>query len=163
MQELDAEPCEKDSLSWESLRLPSNSCQRDLRAGLQPSLRLFISHCRRAFYIRHDGLVERASLASHLELCREVIQLYRIMARQWLLSEDSWLHLLQTLLEVTGDLLQGEPPTDGISTLASELAQPLLKVRISAATHCPAPTTLTNPNPFHHYHRPYLCVLCERQ
>ena len=136
MREPDTEPYEKDSLSWESLRQPSSFCQTDLRAGMQPSLRLFILHCREAFYIRPDGLVGRASLAAHLELCREVIQLYRLMARQWLLSQEGWLNLLHTLLAVAGHLLQGEPPKDELSTLASELAQPLLKVGACGITHC---------------------------
>ena len=138
MQEPDSEPCEKDSLSWESLGAHGSSCQLDLRAGMQPSLRLFITHCRAAFFIKHEGPVDRVSLSAHVELCGEVIQLYRIMARQWLLKQDGWLHLLQTLLEVAGDVLQGEPPKDGDSTFAGKLAQPLLKVSCCAATHCPA-------------------------
>lgn len=137
MREADTESDEKDSVSWEALRPPSNICRKDVQAGLQPSLRLFISHCRQAFYMSHDGIVDRSSFTSHLELCREAIRLYRTMAQQWLLNEEGWLHLLHTLLEVARDLLQGEPPSDGTSNLASELAQPLLKVR--SHTHWPHP------------------------
>ena len=128
MREAGTECDEKDGVSWEVLRPASNIGHKDVRAGLQPCLQLFISHCRQAFYMSHDGIVDRSSFTSHLELCREAIRLYRIMAQQWLLSEEGWLHLLQTLLKVAGDLLQGEPPSGGTTNLASELAQPLLKV-----------------------------------
>ena len=72
--------------------------------------------------------MERSSLAVHVDLCKKVIELYQVMAKKWLLDEESWLHLLGTLLDITVNVMEEVPPLGGAPTLSSQLAELLMKV-----------------------------------
>ena len=115
------------SMAWEHIRDPATP-QADLRAGLQPTLQVIIRHAKEVFYIKHEVIMNRSELETQVMLCRKVIDLYQCIMKRWLLSEESWLYLLNTLLEVTFDLLQGDPPSPDTKTLATELAPQVLEV-----------------------------------
>ena len=122
---------DNERLSWETLGGRETTRNEELRAGLQASLRMFIEHTRGVFSIKQDGKVDRSHLGAHVDLCKQVIELYRLMVKKWLLDQESWLYLLQTLLDITESVMEENPPVGGVSTLSTQLAEPLLKVILS--------------------------------
>jgi hypothetical protein len=135
---------DNERLSWETLGGRETTRNEELRAGLQASLRMFIEHTRGVFSIKQDGKVDRSHLGAHVDLCKQVIELYRLMVKKWLLDQESWLYLLQTLLDITESVMEENPPVGGVSTLSTQLAEPLLKtllvsyVRASIAVPLPS-------------------------
>ena len=124
----DKETSDSWSLSWEVLEGSEPSAREELRVGLQVTLRMFIEHTRYVFSIKEQGKMERSSLAVHVDLCKKVIELYQVMAKKWLLDEESWLHLLDTLLDITVNVMEEVPPLGGTPTLSYQLAELLMKV-----------------------------------
>ena len=105
----------------------ANMVRSDVRAGLQPSLKMFIAHTSQLFL--HETK-PGTTLENLIESGRRILRLYQEIVQQWILDADSWLYLLTVLLHLTIKLLyEGlPPPSNRDSTLGGSLADLLLQV-----------------------------------
>ena len=94
------------------------SYRSDVRAGIQPSLRMFISHTSELFlHQAPSSMVE-----NQVESGKRIIKLYQEIMSQWSLDPSGWQYLLSTLLYLCLELMKES------SIMGESLADVLLQV-----------------------------------
>ena len=73
--------------AWEAIASYATHEAAPVGAGLQASLRMFISHTAQVFLIKQHTV---AKLDKLVDVCHEVILLYQDMATEWKLDSVSW-------------------------------------------------------------------------
>ena len=73
--------------AWEAIAKYSTHESSPVGAGLQASLRMFVSHTAQVFLIKQQTV---AKLDKLVDVCHEVILLYQDMATEWKLDPVTW-------------------------------------------------------------------------
>jgi hypothetical protein len=113
-------------MTWEAISNYVKFDKSDVRAGVQPSLKMFIAHTSQLFlHVTKPGTL----LENLVESGRRILKLYQDIVLQWILDGEGWLYLLKVLLHLTIKLLfEGlPPPSDRASTVGGSLADVLLQ------------------------------------
>ena len=115
------------SSQLEREQLASEACgPLHCRAGIQKVIQVFITNAANIFLLEpseKDGLLEE-----QVDLCKRVLNIYRMLVINHQLDQRSWEQLLLVLLHVTDGVLTETPPVNRDQSRGGRLAQPLFQV-----------------------------------
>eukprot|EP00118_Oscarella_pearsei_P026270 m.309686 g.309686 ORF g.309686 m.309686 type:complete len:2118 (+) comp47370_c0_seq1:63-6416(+) len=97
--------------------------REDVRVGLQPNLRLFVTNVACVFMAKPPT----EFLDHQVELCTHGLNLFQTLARKPQLHRYTWEHLLATLLDVTLTVLRSHDPQSKKHSLGSRILSEILK------------------------------------
>ncbi|CAG5132353.1 unnamed protein product, partial [Candidula unifasciata] len=104
---------------------------KDVRAGLQRILQVFITNAASIFLLDVD---DDGYLQDQVELCKRVLNIYRYIVVNMDINQQTWEQLLKVLLRITSGVLKRSPPVDRYKTLGGRLAQHLFQTLIATWT-----------------------------
>jgi hypothetical protein len=95
----------------------------DVRAGIQNNLRLFVTNVATVFLVRApDEFVER-----QVDLSSHVLNFLQTLARDVILNQRTWEHMLASLLHITQTVLGSCDPQSPKDSLGSRMASNILR------------------------------------
>ncbi|XP_059157319.1 ral GTPase-activating protein subunit alpha-1-like isoform X3 [Physella acuta] len=100
---------------------------KDVRAGLQRILQVFITNAANIFLLDAE---DDGHLQDQVELCKRVLNIYRHVVMNIELNHQTWEQMLKVLLRVTSGVLKRNPPKERYLTLGGRLAQPIFQTLI---------------------------------
>ncbi|CAL1547567.1 unnamed protein product [Lymnaea stagnalis] len=100
---------------------------KDVRAGLQRILQVFITNAANIFLLEAE---DDAQLQNQVELCKRVLNIYRHVVMNIELNHQTWEQMLKVLLRITSGVLKRNPPPERSLTLGGRLAQPIFQTLI---------------------------------
>lgn len=95
--------------------------QEDVRAGLSPFHRIFITYSANVFLLKGQPL-KKTFLDEQVEMCKRVLNVYRYMVMKVEMDKRTWEQLLLVVLRVTSLVLTEQLPMKKEDTLGGRLA-----------------------------------------
>lgn len=100
---------------------PANQHNEDVRAGLSPFHRIFITYSANVFLLKGTPL-KKTFLDEQVEMCKRVLNVYRYMVMKVEMDKRTWEQLLLVVLRVTSLVLTEHLPMKKEDTLGGRLA-----------------------------------------
>ncbi|XP_076835249.1 LOW QUALITY PROTEIN: ral GTPase-activating protein subunit alpha-2-like [Brachyhypopomus gauderio] len=105
--------------------------KRDVKAGLQATLQVFLTNSSNVFLLEPCQDVPKL-LENQVEVCRAVLSIYRHMIMEQTMSRQTWEQLLQVLLRITEAVMKRPHNDQRKDTFAQSLASVLFRTIIVA-------------------------------
>ncbi|GAB6020527.1 hypothetical protein CHUAL_003210 [Chamberlinius hualienensis] len=101
----------------------------NVRAGWQNCLQVFITNVANVF-LQEVGLQNKAYLHDQVEICKHVLNIYRIIVMEVSMDQSTWEQLLLILLHITSQILGETLPVKKEDTLGGVLAPAVFQTLI---------------------------------
>uniref|UniRef100_A0A671P5I7 Ral GTPase-activating protein subunit alpha-2-like n=1 Tax=Sinocyclocheilus anshuiensis TaxID=1608454 RepID=A0A671P5I7_9TELE len=99
---------------------------QDMKAGIQPTLQVFLTNSANVFLLEPCEDVPKL-LENQLEVCRAVLSVYRHIIMEQNMNRPTWSQLLQVLLRITEAVMKRPQEDQKKDTFAHSLASILFK------------------------------------
>uniref|UniRef100_A0A671P7L6 Ral GTPase-activating protein subunit alpha-2-like n=1 Tax=Sinocyclocheilus anshuiensis TaxID=1608454 RepID=A0A671P7L6_9TELE len=106
---------------------------QDMKAGIQPTLQVFLTNSANVFLLEPCEDVPKL-LENQLEVCRAVLSVYRHIIMEQNMNRPTWSQLLQVLLRITEAVMKRPQEDQKKDTFAHSLASILFKVSTNKQT-----------------------------
>ncbi|XP_062864110.1 ral GTPase-activating protein subunit alpha-2 [Trichomycterus rosablanca] len=103
----------------------------DVKAGIQPTLQVFLTNSANVFLLEPCQDVPKL-LDNQVEVCRAVLSIYRHMIMEQNMSRQTWEQMLQVLLRITESVMKRSEDTHKKDDFAQKLASVLFRTIIVA-------------------------------
>ncbi|XP_065226643.1 ral GTPase-activating protein subunit alpha-1 isoform X2 [Planococcus citri] len=100
-----------------------------VRAGLQNTLQLFITHAANVFLLETTNEIP-VLLEEQVDICKRVLNMYRYMVMHTHMELKTWEQLLLILLQITSTMLGRNPPKKKDEKLGGRLAPAIFQTLI---------------------------------
>uniref|UniRef100_A0A8D0ATT3 Ral GTPase activating protein catalytic subunit alpha 2 n=1 Tax=Sander lucioperca TaxID=283035 RepID=A0A8D0ATT3_SANLU len=117
------------SSSWG--RTYSFSSNRDVKAGIQPTLQVFLTNSSNVFLLEPCQDVAKL-LENQVEVCKGVLSIYRHMIMEHTMNTQTWSQMLQVLLRITEAVMKRPLENQRKDNFAEGLASILFRTIIVA-------------------------------
>uniref|UniRef100_A0A672J9U1 Rap-GAP domain-containing protein n=1 Tax=Salarias fasciatus TaxID=181472 RepID=A0A672J9U1_SALFA len=104
---------------------------RDIKAGIQPTLQVFLTNSSNVFLLEPCQDVPKL-LDSQVEVCKGVLSIYRHMIMEHTMNTQTWSQLLQVLLRITEAVMKRPQENQRKDSFAESLAAILFRTIIVA-------------------------------
>uniref|UniRef100_A0A672JCK2 Rap-GAP domain-containing protein n=1 Tax=Salarias fasciatus TaxID=181472 RepID=A0A672JCK2_SALFA len=104
---------------------------RDIKAGIQPTLQVFLTNSSNVFLLEPCQDVPKL-LDSQVEVCKGVLSIYRHMIMEHTMNTQTWEQLLQVLLRITEAVMKRPQENQRKDSFAESLAAILFRTIIVA-------------------------------
>ncbi|XP_076604502.1 ral GTPase-activating protein subunit alpha-2 isoform X2 [Chaetodon auriga] len=104
---------------------------RDIKAGIQPTLQVFLTNSSNVFLLEPCQDVPKL-LDNQVEVCKGVLSIYRHMIMEHTMDTQTWEQMLQVLLRVTEAVMKRPQENQRKDTFAESLASILFRTIIVA-------------------------------
>ncbi|XP_066526072.1 ral GTPase-activating protein subunit alpha-2 isoform X3 [Hoplias malabaricus] len=105
--------------------------EHDVKAGIQPTLQVFLTNSANVFLLEPCQDVPKL-LENQVEVCRAVLSIYRHMIMEQNMNRQTWEQMLQVLLRITEAVMKRPPEDQRKDTFAQSLASILFRTIIVA-------------------------------
>ncbi|CAG0914887.1 unnamed protein product [Notodromas monacha] len=102
----------------------------DIRAGLQNTLQVFLTHSSAVFMTELPDEITGDLLEDQVDVCKRVLNIYRYTVMNTVMSSQTWEQFLLILLQIVSTCLRERPPQFRKETLGGRLAAPLFQTLI---------------------------------
>uniref|UniRef100_A0A8C1QPV5 Ral GTPase activating protein, alpha subunit 2 (catalytic) n=1 Tax=Cyprinus carpio TaxID=7962 RepID=A0A8C1QPV5_CYPCA len=109
-----------------STRCLTEEQNQDVKAGVQPTLQVFLTNSANVFLLEPCQDVPKL-LENQLEVCRAVLSVYRHIIMEQNMNRPTWEQLLQVLLRITEAVMKKPQENQRKDTFAHSLASILFK------------------------------------
>uniref|UniRef100_A0A7N6FIS7 Rap-GAP domain-containing protein n=1 Tax=Anabas testudineus TaxID=64144 RepID=A0A7N6FIS7_ANATE len=117
------------SSSWG--RTYSFSSNRDIKAGVQPTLQVFLTNSSNVFLLEPCHDVPKL-LENQVEVCKGVLSIYRHMIMEHTMNTQTWSQMLQVLLRITEAVMKRPQENQRKDSFAESLASIIFRTIIVA-------------------------------
>uniref|UniRef100_A0A673BXP1 Rap-GAP domain-containing protein n=1 Tax=Sphaeramia orbicularis TaxID=375764 RepID=A0A673BXP1_9TELE len=104
---------------------------RDIKAGIQPMLQVFLTNSSNVFLLEPCQDVPKL-LDNQVEVCKGVLSIYRHMIMEHTMNTQTWLQMLQVLLRITEAVMKRPQDNQRKDSFAESLASILFRTIIVA-------------------------------
>uniref|UniRef100_A0A665VIQ1 Ral GTPase activating protein, alpha subunit 2 (catalytic) n=1 Tax=Echeneis naucrates TaxID=173247 RepID=A0A665VIQ1_ECHNA len=104
---------------------------RDIKAGIQPTLQVFLTNSSNVFLLEPCQDVPKL-LENQVEVCKGVLSIYRHMIMDHTMNTQTWEQMLQVLLRITEAVMKRPQENQRKDTFAESLASILFRTIIVA-------------------------------
>uniref|UniRef100_A0A3B3X6W0 Rap-GAP domain-containing protein n=1 Tax=Poecilia mexicana TaxID=48701 RepID=A0A3B3X6W0_9TELE len=104
---------------------------RDVKAGMQPTLQVFLTNSSNVFLLEPCQDVPKL-LENQVEVCKNVLSIYRHMIMEHSMTTQTWLQMLQVLLKITEAVMKRPQENQRKDSFAESLASLLFRTIIVA-------------------------------
>ncbi|KAF7656334.1 hypothetical protein LDENG_00042640, partial [Lucifuga dentata] len=104
---------------------------RDIKAGIQPTLQVFLTNSSNVFLLEPCQDVPKL-LDNQVEVCKGVLSIYRHMIMEHSMNTQTWEQMLQVLLRITEAVMKRPQENQRKDTFAESLAAILFRTIIVA-------------------------------
>ncbi|XP_069007974.1 ral GTPase-activating protein subunit alpha-2 isoform X2 [Embiotoca jacksoni] len=104
---------------------------RDVKAGIQPTLQVFLTNSSNVFLLEPCQDVPKL-LDNQVEVCKGVLSIYRHMIMEHTMNTQTWEQMLQVLLRITEAVMKRPPENQRKDSFAESLAAILFRTIIVA-------------------------------
>ncbi|XP_034153498.1 ral GTPase-activating protein subunit alpha-2 [Esox lucius] len=104
---------------------------RDIKAGIQPTLQVFLTNSANVFLLEPCQDVPKL-LDNQVEVCKGVLSIYRHMIMEHAMNTQTWEQMLQVLLRITEAVMKRPQENQRKDTFAESLAALLFRTIIVA-------------------------------
>ncbi|XP_024860762.1 ral GTPase-activating protein subunit alpha-2 isoform X3 [Kryptolebias marmoratus] len=104
---------------------------RDVKAGIQPTLQVFLTNSSNVFLLEPCHDVPKL-LENQVEVCKNVLSIYRHMIMEHSMSMQTWEQMLQVLLRITEAVMKRPHENQRKDSFAESLASLLFRTIIVA-------------------------------
>ncbi|KAK2826276.1 hypothetical protein Q5P01_020490 [Channa striata] len=104
---------------------------RDVKAGLQPTLQVFLTNSSNVFLLEPCQDVPKL-LENQVEVCKGVLSIYRHMIMEHTMNTQTWEQMLQVLLRITEAVMKRPQENQRKDSFAESLASILFRTIIVA-------------------------------
>uniref|UniRef100_A0A3P8UC87 Ral GTPase activating protein catalytic subunit alpha 2 n=1 Tax=Cynoglossus semilaevis TaxID=244447 RepID=A0A3P8UC87_CYNSE len=104
---------------------------RDVKAGIQPTLQVFLTNSSNVFLLEPCQDVPKL-LDNQVEVCKGVLNIYRHMIMEHTMNTQTWEQLLQVLLRITEAVMKRPQENQRKDSFAERLASVLFRTIIVA-------------------------------
>ncbi|KAM4542000.1 ral GTPase-activating protein subunit alpha-2 isoform 6-T6 [Odontesthes bonariensis] len=104
---------------------------RDIKAGVQPTLQVFLTNSSNVFLLEPCQDVPKL-LENQVEVCKGVLSIYRHMIMEHTMSTQTWEQMLQVLLRITEAVMKRPHENQRKDSFAESLASILFRTIIVA-------------------------------
>uniref|UniRef100_A0A8C5I5U4 Rap-GAP domain-containing protein n=1 Tax=Gouania willdenowi TaxID=441366 RepID=A0A8C5I5U4_GOUWI len=112
-------------------RLIASEQNRDIKAGIQPTLQVFLTNSSNVFLLEPCQDVPKL-LDNQVEVCKGVLSIYRHMIMEHTMNTQTWEQLLQVLLRITEAVMKRPLENQRKDSFAESLASILFRTIIVA-------------------------------
>uniref|UniRef100_A0A3Q2DXH9 Ral GTPase activating protein catalytic subunit alpha 2 n=1 Tax=Cyprinodon variegatus TaxID=28743 RepID=A0A3Q2DXH9_CYPVA len=104
---------------------------RDVKAGMQPTLQVFLTNSSNVFLLEPCQDVPKL-LENQVEVCKNVLSIYRHMIMEHSMTTQTWSQMLQVLLKITEAIMKRPQENQRKDSFAESLASLLFRTIIVA-------------------------------
>ncbi|KAK5608547.1 Ral GTPase-activating protein subunit alpha-2 [Crenichthys baileyi] len=104
---------------------------RDVKAGMQPTLQVFLTNSSNVFLLEPCQDVPKL-LENQVEVCKNVLSIYRHMIMEHCMTTQTWEQMLQVLLKITEAVMKRPQENQRKDSFAESLASLLFRTIIVA-------------------------------
>ncbi|XP_015252218.1 PREDICTED: ral GTPase-activating protein subunit alpha-2 isoform X5 [Cyprinodon variegatus] len=104
---------------------------RDVKAGMQPTLQVFLTNSSNVFLLEPCQDVPKL-LENQVEVCKNVLSIYRHMIMEHSMTTQTWEQMLQVLLKITEAIMKRPQENQRKDSFAESLASLLFRTIIVA-------------------------------
>ncbi|KAL0969251.1 hypothetical protein UPYG_G00224490 [Umbra pygmaea] len=104
---------------------------RDVKAGIQPTLQVFLTNSANVFLLEPCQDVPKL-LENQVEVCKRVLSIYRQMVMEHAMNTQTWEQMLQVLLRITEAVMKRPQDNQKKDVFAESLASILFRTTIVA-------------------------------
>uniref|UniRef100_A0A3Q0T283 Ral GTPase activating protein catalytic subunit alpha 2 n=1 Tax=Amphilophus citrinellus TaxID=61819 RepID=A0A3Q0T283_AMPCI len=104
---------------------------RDIKAGIQPTLQVFLTNSSNVFLLEPCQDVPKL-LENQVEVCKGVLSIYRHMIMEHTMNTQTWSQMLQVLLRITEAVMKRPQENQRKDSFAESLASLLFRTIIVA-------------------------------
>ncbi|XP_032402690.1 ral GTPase-activating protein subunit alpha-2 isoform X2 [Xiphophorus hellerii] len=104
---------------------------RDVKAGMQPTLQVFLTNSSNVFLLEPCQDVPKL-LENQVEVCKNVLSIYRHMIMEHSMTTQTWEQMLQVLLKITEAVMKRPQENQRKDSFAESLASLLFRTIIVA-------------------------------
>uniref|UniRef100_A0A8C4T397 Ral GTPase activating protein catalytic subunit alpha 2 n=1 Tax=Erpetoichthys calabaricus TaxID=27687 RepID=A0A8C4T397_ERPCA len=104
---------------------------RDIKAGIQPALQVFLTNSANVFLLEPCPDVPKL-VEEQVDVCKNVLYIYRRMIMEQSMNKKTWEQMLQVLLRVTDTLVRRPQDGQGKDIFAESLAGQLFRTVVVA-------------------------------
>ncbi|KAM9355171.1 ral GTPase-activating protein subunit alpha-2 isoform 2-T2 [Pholidichthys leucotaenia] len=104
---------------------------RDVKAGFQPTLQVFLTNSSNVFLLEPCQDVPKL-LENQVEVCKSVLSIYRHMIMEHVMNTQTWEQMLQVLLRITEAVMKRPQENQRKDSFAESLASILFRTIIVA-------------------------------
>uniref|UniRef100_A0A3B4UEF4 Ral GTPase activating protein catalytic subunit alpha 2 n=1 Tax=Seriola dumerili TaxID=41447 RepID=A0A3B4UEF4_SERDU len=104
---------------------------RDIKAGIQPTLQVFLTNSSNVFLLEPCQDVPKL-LENQVEVCKGVLSIYRHMIMEHTMNTQTWSQMLQVLLRITEAVMKRPQENQRKDSFAESLASILFRTIIVA-------------------------------
>uniref|UniRef100_A0A4W6DYE9 Ral GTPase activating protein catalytic subunit alpha 2 n=1 Tax=Lates calcarifer TaxID=8187 RepID=A0A4W6DYE9_LATCA len=108
-----------------------NEQNRDIKAGIQPTLQVFLTNSSNVFLLEPCQDVPKL-LENQVEVCKGVLSIYRHMIMEHTMNTQTWEQMLQVLLRITEAVMKRPQENQRKDSFAESLASILFRTIIVA-------------------------------
>ncbi|XP_034531536.1 ral GTPase-activating protein subunit alpha-2 isoform X2 [Notolabrus celidotus] len=109
----------------------TEEANRDVKAGIQPTLQVFLTNSSNVFLLEPCQDVPKL-LDNQVEVCKGVLSIYRHMIMEHTMNTQTWEQLLQVLLRITEAVMKRPQENQRKDSFAESLASILFRTIIVA-------------------------------
>uniref|UniRef100_A0A8D0AQE1 Ral GTPase activating protein catalytic subunit alpha 2 n=1 Tax=Sander lucioperca TaxID=283035 RepID=A0A8D0AQE1_SANLU len=122
---------ETDSMHVQVKALIQTGQNRDVKAGIQPTLQVFLTNSSNVFLLEPCQDVAKL-LENQVEVCKGVLSIYRHMIMEHTMNTQTWSQMLQVLLRITEAVMKRPLENQRKDNFAEGLASILFRTIIVA-------------------------------
>uniref|UniRef100_A0A7N8X2G0 Ral GTPase activating protein catalytic subunit alpha 2 n=1 Tax=Mastacembelus armatus TaxID=205130 RepID=A0A7N8X2G0_9TELE len=114
-----------------SMHTQVKQTNRDVKAGVQPTLQVFLTNSSNVFLLEPCQDVPKL-LENQVDVCKGVLSIYRHMIMEHTMNTETWSQLLQVLLRITEAVMKRPQENQRKDSFAESLASILFRTIIVA-------------------------------
>uniref|UniRef100_A0A8D0AXT6 Ral GTPase activating protein catalytic subunit alpha 2 n=1 Tax=Sander lucioperca TaxID=283035 RepID=A0A8D0AXT6_SANLU len=119
------------SMETDSMHVQVKGQNRDVKAGIQPTLQVFLTNSSNVFLLEPCQDVAKL-LENQVEVCKGVLSIYRHMIMEHTMNTQTWSQMLQVLLRITEAVMKRPLENQRKDNFAEGLASILFRTIIVA-------------------------------